>query len=295
MRNMHRRGRGRSSNQPGSNRDRDYRGRFTREENSGGDYSSREWYDDDDSHYDRGNYSHGGYGSYGDMGSAGGNNTYERGGNSWRNSGRGYGNDPESYASSYGRDEYGNFPESGYRRGISADDTSSYGDRSNYGYNEDYGNSRGQNSGNWGFGRAWNQDDESSTSTRGTAGNRGQSGLSNWGNRFSENFRGKGPKGYQRSDERIQEDVNDRLSDDDQLDASEIEVKVENGEVTLSGSVSERDAKRRAEDLVESVSGVKNVENRIRIGDKSPSKDESSRSGNSTKSNDRSKIRESIA
>ncbi|MES2645614.1 MAG: BON domain-containing protein [Bacteroidota bacterium] len=78
-------------------------------------------------------------------------------------------------------------------------------------------------------------------------------------------YRGKGPKGYTRSDERIKEDVNDRLSDDNYVDASDIDVTVQNGEVTLSGTVRNRSEKRRAEDVVESISGVKNVENRIRI------------------------------
>lgn len=77
--------------------------------------------------------------------------------------------------------------------------------------------------------------------------------------------RGRGPKGYRRSDERIKEDVNDRLSDDYYLDASEVEVTVTNTEVTLTGTVNRREDKRRAEDLAESVSGVSNVENRLRV------------------------------
>lgn len=76
--------------------------------------------------------------------------------------------------------------------------------------------------------------------------------------------RGKGPKGYTRSDERIREDVCDRLSDDDELDASEITVTVKGGEVTLEGSVSDRHAKQRAEDLAETVSGVRDVDNKLR-------------------------------
>jgi hypothetical protein len=77
--------------------------------------------------------------------------------------------------------------------------------------------------------------------------------------------RGRGPKGYRRSDERIKEDVNDRLSDDYYLDASDVEVTVTNTEVTLTGTVNSREDKRRAEDLAESVSGVSNVENRLRV------------------------------
>ena len=76
--------------------------------------------------------------------------------------------------------------------------------------------------------------------------------------------RGRGPKNYVRSDDRIREDINDRLSDDAWLDASEIEVKVANCEVTLTGTVETREDKRRAEDLAEQVSGVKHVQNILR-------------------------------
>jgi osmotically-inducible protein OsmY len=77
--------------------------------------------------------------------------------------------------------------------------------------------------------------------------------------------RGKGPKNYRRSDERIREEVLDKLTDDPYVDASEIEVAVEGSEVTLMGLVDERTAKRRAEDIVESVTGVKHVENRLKV------------------------------
>ncbi|WP_084617233.1 BON domain-containing protein [Sinorhizobium arboris] len=82
--------------------------------------------------------------------------------------------------------------------------------------------------------------------------------------RFGQ-YRGRGPKGYQRSDERIREDVCERLSDDRSVDASEIEVHVSNCEVTLSGTVESREQKRCAEDCVEEVSGVKNVQNNLRV------------------------------
>ena len=77
--------------------------------------------------------------------------------------------------------------------------------------------------------------------------------------------RGRGPRGYQRSDDRIREDINDRLTDDPYLDASDIDVSVVSCEVTLTGNVSTREDKRRAEDLTEGVSGVRNVENRLRV------------------------------
>ena len=78
-------------------------------------------------------------------------------------------------------------------------------------------------------------------------------------------FAGRGPKGYQRSDARINEDVCDRLGDAPDVDATNIEVTTANGEVTLSGLVSDRAQKRRAEDLIEHVSGVREVHNNLRV------------------------------
>lgn len=80
-----------------------------------------------------------------------------------------------------------------------------------------------------------------------------------------EGHRGKGPKGYKRSDDRIREDINDRLSDDPWVDASDIEVSVNNSEVTVTGNVRDRNDKRRVEDIIERVSGVSHVENRVRV------------------------------
>jgi osmotically-inducible protein OsmY len=76
---------------------------------------------------------------------------------------------------------------------------------------------------------------------------------------------GRGPKGYRRSDERMREDISDRLTDDPFIDASEIEVVVVSAEVTLTGSVDSRHARRRAEDLAERVSGVTHVQNNLRV------------------------------
>ncbi|HEX9305524.1 MAG TPA: BON domain-containing protein [Thermoanaerobaculia bacterium] len=78
-------------------------------------------------------------------------------------------------------------------------------------------------------------------------------------------FTGRGPKGYVRSDERIREDVSDRLEQHGEIDATEIEIRVSNGEVTLEGVVEDRRMKRMAEDLVENCPGVKQVHNRLRV------------------------------
>ena len=77
--------------------------------------------------------------------------------------------------------------------------------------------------------------------------------------------RGGGPKGYVRSDGLIEEDVHDRLTYDPALDASDIEVAVKDREVTLDGTVESRRDKRRAEDCVDSVSGVVHVQNNLRL------------------------------
>jgi hypothetical protein len=79
--------------------------------------------------------------------------------------------------------------------------------------------------------------------------------------------RGKGPNGYQRSDERIRELVCESLTEDDQVDASHVEVAVSHGEVTLSGTVEDRRAKREAEDCAGSVLGVRDVQNLLRVDD----------------------------
>jgi osmotically-inducible protein OsmY len=102
----------------------------------------------------------------------------------------------------------------------------------------------------------------------GYRGGRGYAGGSSYGGGGYGGGRGhsgRGPKGYQRSDERIQEEVNDRLMADDRIDASEIEVQVKGGEATLTGTVPDRWMKRMAEDLVEQVMGVREVMNQIRV------------------------------
>ena len=76
---------------------------------------------------------------------------------------------------------------------------------------------------------------------------------------------GRGPKGYRRSDERIREDINDLLTADPHIDASDVEVRVASGVVTLSGIIEDRAAKRYAEDLAERVVGVDDVNNHLTV------------------------------
>ncbi|MET0625522.1 MAG: BON domain-containing protein [Pyrinomonadaceae bacterium] len=78
-------------------------------------------------------------------------------------------------------------------------------------------------------------------------------------------FRGRGPKNYRRSDDRVREEVCDRLTDNEWLDASDVEVNVVAAEVILTGTVDSRYAKRLAENIAESVAGVANVQNNLRV------------------------------
>ncbi|MGH8178915.1 MAG: BON domain-containing protein [Steroidobacter sp.] len=77
-------------------------------------------------------------------------------------------------------------------------------------------------------------------------------------------FRGRGPKGYVRSDERLREIICERLTDDPDIDASDIGIEVQGGEVTLTGTVTDRTTKWRAEDLAESCSNGALIHNRLR-------------------------------
>ena len=104
--------------------------------------------------------------------------------------------------------------------------------------------------------RSWfgNDDDDSDDRKREMRGGRGEG-----------RFRGRGPRNYRRSDERVREEVCDRLTDNEWLDATEVEVNVVTGEVILTGSVDSRYAKRLAESIAESVTGVANVQNNLRV------------------------------
>lgn len=96
----------------------------------------------------------------------------------------------------------------------------------------------------------------------------------NWNQTLSQNYNrvpgphaGKGPKGYKRADERIQEDICERLAHNGQVDATNILVDVTNGEVTLQGTAPTRQMKRMAADIAEDVSGVVDVLNAVSIAD----------------------------
>jgi hypothetical protein len=92
-------------------------------------------------------------------------------------------------------------------------------------------------------------------------------GAERWGGgqqQRSGTHAGKGPKGYQRSDERVLEDVCEALERHPRIDASEIEVTCSQGEITLRGSVDSRQTRRLAEEAIEELPGVRDVHNELR-------------------------------
>jgi osmotically-inducible protein OsmY len=100
-------------------------------------------------------------------------------------------------------------------------------------------------------------------------------------------FFGKGPKGWKRSDDRIKEDVCETLARHARIDASDIDVKVEEACVTLSGTVDSKEIKRAAEMAIENLSGVDDVRNEIKVrkmGERSESSIHASSSGSSLNS-----------
>jgi hypothetical protein len=74
-----------------------------------------------------------------------------------------------------------------------------------------------------------------------------------------------GPKGYQRSDERLREDISERLMEARYIDSSDVTVEVAGAKVVLDGTVPERRMKHAIEDLVDACPGVQDIDNRIRV------------------------------
>jgi hypothetical protein len=162
--------------------------------------------------------------------------------------------------------------------------TSSFGQRENYGYNSQQNREWGQfGEPSGGRGPSWGHDEGAFGGSRFGGGSSRQAGSDyegmsapRWNEGTGENqgrqgqtgqgqFTGRGPRNYKRGDDRIEEDINERLTQHGTIDATDIEVTVQNGEVTLKGHVDNRQAKRLAEEVAESVSGVKDVNNQIKV------------------------------
>lgn len=128
-----------------------------------------------------------------------------------------------------------------------------------------FGRDRERYLGREGRERDWDDDDRSLMERMGE-------GARRFGESVKRTFRGergpfwgKGPKGYRRSDERIREDVCERIAMHGWIDASDVDIKVQNGEVILSGTVPERWHKRMLEDIAEDLHGVDDVRNELRV------------------------------
>ena len=235
-------------NRPEDRYDNDYRSRGNE-----GSYKQNQYRDIKDNPYQD-------YRSYGQYSNYGNEGKRDRGYNDRRSN---Y-NTESGYGSSYGMSNYGN--DMSYNRPRYSDWQDDRGNRNNYrssnrNWNDDqrsnYDRSNRNNDRDWWDKTrdevaSWFGDDDAERRRR-------------MDERRSGEHKGKGPRQYQRSDDRIKEDVCDRLSDDSFIDASDIDVKVEGSEVILSGTVDSRNAKRRAEDLIENLSGVKNVQNNLRV------------------------------
>jgi osmotically-inducible protein OsmY len=177
----------------------------------------------------------------------------------------------------------------GYNRGYQS--TGGYQGGSGYQGNGGYRANEGNGRTNWNSGGSQGWSGESSgygdrgesyggsQDYRGSQNYRSGQGVGNGHGRVEESrYAGMGPKGYRRSDERIKEDISDRLTEHGSIDPSEVEVEVQGGDVTLSGTVADREQKRRAEDIAESCSGVGNVTNNIRCENRMPSRSASGQS-----------------
>jgi hyperosmotically inducible periplasmic protein len=68
-----------------------------------------------------------------------------------------------------------------------------------------------------------------------------------------------------RQDERIQDDVRERLAAEMDANAAEIQVNATHGQITLTGTVDSPRARQRAEEIAESVPGVTTVMNNLRV------------------------------
>jgi osmotically-inducible protein OsmY len=256
---------------------------------SGGDLD-REDYIDEGEEY--GGQSRGGFGGRNQGRSSQGGGSFSGGqsrGSQW---GGGRGESGRGGQSFGGNQSYGERGFSGGHYGGFANE--GFGGQGNYGGNRGFpnqgysgqrfnqgssGQSRGQNYGQT-FGQGYAGGSEYGGQAIGS-GNQGFGDASQWsrgqsygsGQSYGQGrgFAGRGPKGYQRSDDRVKEQLSDRLMDDDDIDASEITVEVKNGEVTLTGTVNSREEKRAAEDIAEQSPGVREVQNLLRVSHASSS------------------------
>ena len=244
--------------------------------------SSRSW-DDDDNRSSRdweGDYDRGA-----DSGQR--RDTSEESGSTGRYAGYGsfgQGDYSRSSRGNTGQDRYGQsgYGQGGYGQGNYGQPNYSYGQPS---HGQDFGSSGTSNYGrsNFGSGQSERGSENSRMGSSSGVGYRGYGGEGSYGSQsgwrepsgegqqygsssgYSQGqHRGKGPKNYQRSDERVKEMLCERLHDDPEIDASEVTVSVQGGTITLEGTVDSRRTKNAIEDVAEQI-GSQDVQNNLRV------------------------------
>jgi len=70
---------------------------------------------------------------------------------------------------------------------------------------------------------------------------------------------------HDQSDERIDREITDHLTQHSYIDATEVVVTVKDGDVTLSGSVPDDDQSHYVEEIAQKVAGVKHIHNQLTI------------------------------
>jgi len=198
--------------------------------------------------------------------------------------GSGQGDYSRSSRGNTGQERYGQsgYGQGGYGQGDYGQPNYSYGQPS---YGEDFGSSGTSNYGrsNFGSGRSERGSEDSRMGSSSGVGYRGYGGEGSYGSQsgwrepsgegqqygsssgYSQGqHRGKGPKNYQRSDERVKEMLCERLHDDPEIDASEVTVSVQGGKITLEGTVDSRRTKNAIEDVAEQI-GSQDVQNNLRV------------------------------
>jgi hypothetical protein len=200
----------------------------------------------------------------------------------WQSRGQGHQSgqqDDWARSNQWDEDRYG-YPEAtSYGREMSRGE-SGYGGRGRFGQGDDnQGSGFRQQSGMAGSGSGSGFGSSSGSYGSGYGIPAGGDSRQQWGGGYSEQTRsrqemspgnqqrpgGKTPKGYVRSDDRIKDDICERLYHSHDMDVAAVTVNVSEGVVVLEGSVSERGQKHRIEDICEQCIGVKDVENRIRV------------------------------
>lgn len=228
----------------------------------------------------------GGYGQMGEDYSEGRSNSQqneqgnqdERYGSSWRSEGSFEGGRDQDTrpGGGYGPARYDNRE----RGGLGSFNSESYRTGGDVGPRENQGYGRGQSTSGGSYGTGTHgvagQRDHTDRGGSQRSDNRGffdKAGdeVASWfgdddaARRREKDHRGRGPANYTRSDDRILEDACDRLTEDGEVDARNIQVTVQGGELTLDGTVEDRRHKRRAEDVVHDISGVGHVQNNLRM------------------------------